>query len=297
VSARVRTGAVVAIAASLLLALVLFRFFPSQEEKDADPLPTSKPISVKIGKVTGRVERLRQDETWTPAREGEDIALDERVRTGDDGTAVLNVGGQSTITLQPKTEASVAKLTETVSQLRLQKGRVRAVTEEGRSVEVLTGSSDVRVDSTGASDFVAMADGLGGLVVASREGKVRLTALGASVDVAPGQQSSASRESAPTQPSPIPSTLFLKLLPVAAEAKSADTTITVKTQRGSRVRVNGVDVGIATGETMDVPVHLEPGENRILIEVEDLTGRIANQEITIRLTGKDPIEIRTSVTW
>lgn len=294
-SARLRIAGGFAV---LALIAVLASVWWTGDAGSDEPVVEAAP-RLKIGKVSGRVERLAADATWAPAIEGDDIALDERLRTGPDGTAVLAVGQHSTVTLAPNTEASMAKLTESISHVRLQTGRISAITEEGRSVRVQTDGSDAQIDSTGASEFIAMADGLGGLVVASREGKVRLSAAGAAVDLAPGEQSSASVGAPPAIPSAIPSTLFLKLLPVPADVQNADTTLTVKTEPGARVRVNGKVVGIATGETMDVPIHLETGSNRIVIEVEDLTGRIVTQEVTVTLKPPtaDPIEIRTHVTW
>ena len=146
--------------------------------------------------------------------------------------------------------------------------------------------------------FAMLAGGSGEVDVATEEGSVRVSAQSKTVEVAAGQHSIVRPQRAPTQPEPIPPSLYLKLRsPDAVAQRSRRTTVRGQTTPGAVVRVNGVRA--ETGESGDfaATVPLEEGRNDLVVAVQDVTGRRVERKLPTITVDTSAPEVRGEVSW
>jgi len=166
-----------------------------------------------ITEVRGEVRVLPQGATtWKQAEVGQQLREGDRIRTGDDASALVTFFEGSTIELKANTEVSIEELRIAVKSgstsitLRQEIGktlnRVKKLTDPASRYKLTTpsGSAVVR----GTTYFVEVsADGT--TVVTVTEGDVWVTAQGVTVQVSAGEQTIINPGEPPSPAAPAPS--------------------------------------------------------------------------------------------
>ena len=141
-------------------------------------------------------------------------------------------------------------------------------------------------------------DGRGQLAVAATTGRVKVTAQGASVDVAAGQGTTVAANAAPSTPTAVPASLFLKLGALAAtQTNQTTTTVNGTTAPGALVKVGEqVTTSDAKGR-FSLRVPLRDGRNELAVEVVDASGRAQDQRLPAVVVDRQKPSIDAAVQW
>ena len=251
---------------------------------------------VVVSSVEAVVERQVPGGDWEPIAAGAVLSPDDVLRTGSDGAVTVAVG-QTVVRMDPNTQIAVPAITSTVSRVRLGQGRIAATVPEsaGTTFGVDVEGSDA-VAETEAGDFAVLSDGAGEAVVAAERGVVRVTAKQKTVEVAAGQQSVVRRDTAPTAPTAVPPSLFLKISSPGAKQRAKSYAVKGKTTPGAIISVNGVRVEVdETGEFSQV-VALKEGRNKVTVASQDVTGRQKESEVRVVVDSTGP-NVGGDVQW
>lgn len=270
---------------------------PAVDAGAAEPMSRKARVVAVSGLVTTR--GTGADGEWKELKAGDELDPDMSVRTGRGAEAKLQVGNGVEVRLSPRSEFSIREITEGVSRVRLEQGRVSAsVDENGKQVlKVEAQGSDAVVESSGGR-FGMVTDGKGQVAVATETGKVKLSAKGKTVDVEAGQQSTVSLGSAPSAPTAVPKSLFLKVVdPVKRTTNRRQTVVRGQTEPGTLVRVEGELAQVDAKGRFKVPVALKDGVNRIDVEVEDARGRTKAYSMPDVVVDRKKPEIEAEMEW
>jgi hypothetical protein len=262
----------------------------------ADARPPG-PSRVTVASANGVLEKRSRGGGWTVLEKGAELDMDDEIRTGPDGSATLELGTSVTVHVSERTELTVAQVSNTVSRLRLDDGRlsseVRGAADFRFRIEV-RGTDAVAESSSG--HFVTFRRGQGPVTVAATEGNVRVTAKQKTVEVAGGEQSVVPQGSAPAPPTKIPPSIFLKVGKPSQGKTPDEASLSGQTLAGAVVSINGVDVPVQGNGEFATSVALREGDNDIVVKVEDPLGRTASQTLPkIRLDPKP--RVRGTVSW
>jgi hypothetical protein len=243
--------------------------------------------------------RHGDDAVWNDANEGKPLGPDDVVRAGRNAEATLQLGNGIEVRLSPRSELRIRELTDAVARVRLDEGHVTATIDGGskRVLRVQTRDSDAEASSTGGT-FGVVTDGRGQLAVAATTGRVKVTAQGASVDVTAGQGTTVPANAAPSAPTAVPSSLFLKLGALAAtQTNQTTTTVNGTTAPGALVKVGEqVTTSDAKGR-FSVRVPLRDGRNELAVEVIDASGRAQDQRLPAVVVDRQKPSIDAAVQW
>jgi hypothetical protein len=269
---------------------------PSETQTQSRTQTRTRTLTVTA--VSGRAERKKASGPASPLKIGDVLSPDEVLRTLDGGTVALAIGEDASIEVADDTEVSLGELTDTLSRLTLAGGRVKARVH-GREQATL------EVEAPGASAVASSRDGEFSVlargshaVVASERGQVRITAQSKSVLIGAGQLSTVERSQAPSAPSAIPATLFLKLgKPRALTQREKQTEVKGETAPGAIVSVGGVRIAVGADGTFGATVPLAEGENDVQVVSEDVLGRRERAPFgKITVDSRAP-EVRSQVKW
>lgn len=246
-----------------------------------------------VRSVSGVAER-RVGDTWIALKIGDELGINDEIRTQEGAATELDLGGDTVVTIGAASNLTLREVSESVSNVLLGSGRV--------SADVPAGSSRVRIETRGGAAFVesdegafsAIASGRGDVTVATTRGAARLTSNGAAVMVASGEQSTARIGSAPSVPTPIPASLFLKVKPLSGDEK--ETVVRGETAPGAVVSVNGVRLPTDEAGKFDTRLAAVDGERMIVVFVEDAAGR-REERVLRRTVNTRPPPVKTEVTW
>jgi hypothetical protein len=293
-----RAWAFYALVGAILLALPVGYFLilspreplpPSEPVAAMDPEPVRK-MEVRIASMEGSVEVRHPDGTWAPARIGDALAGTNGVRTLDGAVAVL-VGGEAwEVRMEPGTEVSVDELTESISRILLANGMATATVRGGakHAFEVRAAGSDA-VAKTSAGTFAISNNGGGTVAVGTREGEVELSGSGKVVIVRSGQQSIVQPGQAPTEPTPVPSSLLLKVKwPEKTLLTRRKLVVTGQTQPGAHLEVAGHVVRAKQDGRFTQTVHLSEGSNQIDVRAVTVGGERAKSDAHLQVDTRDP---------
>lgn len=251
-----------------------------------------------VAAASGRVERRRGGGDPVAVRAGDLLDLADVIRTGDDGSATVELGG-ARVTVDPHSVVSVLELATKSSRLRLTDGRIAAdVNTEGATMKVEVAHSDA-IANAGRGRFSVLTSGAGHVTVASTDGDVALSAHGRSVTVGAGQLSVVAPDQPPSAPAPIPSTLFLKMAGAKDATAQREKTATVQgsTVPGAIIGVGGVRVVAGRDGAFTASVPLREGANNLVVQVQDVTGRREKRSLaTITVDSAAPL-VKQRVTW
>jgi hypothetical protein len=274
---------------------------PAPKPAPAAPVAPAAPPAAKkvvVLSVSGVVARSRAGGADVPLAKGDVLAADETIHTGESGSAALQVGSTAEVQVADRTEFSISEMTDELSRVQLKDGRLSAVVHGDKSRLRVETSGNEAAAETEAGAFSLLATRGGQVTLATSSGRVRLSARDQSVEVAAGFQSTVRKDGAPTAPTAIPSSLFLKLArPRALVQRERQTVVTGRTAAGAVVSINGVRVGVDEHGEISTTVALRDGPNAVRVSSEDVTGRRQSQNLpTITVESRSP-NIETKVKW
>lgn len=267
------------IAAVLLAALLVFRLGVYEPPRPAPvaaapAAPQSAPVQAVVLSVQGEVERGRDGTAWSAVEPGQTVHPDDLLRTGAHGHTDLAIGQKSRLSIGESSEVSVRELTDMVHRFRLTRGRMAAEydPEGDRVLRVEDGAGDAVAEAK-AARFSLLSTGTG-IAVATASGAVNLSARRQTVQVAAGEQSFAPRGGVPLAPSPIPTSVLLKVanaMPGVSPTLCAE--IDGKAAPSSEVTVDGAPVGMAADGSFHQIVPRSRGKRSVLVAIRDPAGR------------------------
>lgn len=251
--------------------------------------------TVAVLEVSGSASRRATGGAWTPLLSGDILAIDDVIRTGDDGTVSLDVGGVAQVTVDPGSQISVPALTRTLGRIALEQGRV-AARVGGRGAFGVTVPDTDTLARTDRGAFAVIASGGGEATVAATEGQVEVIAADTEVTVAAGEQTQVRAGGPPTAPQAIPPSLFLKVERPGRVVRSRQVELRGTTAPGAVLRVNGVRVVVSEAGEFSAAVPLEEGDNRVAVETVDVAGRRESTDVDVTVDSRGP-KVGGDVTW
>jgi hypothetical protein len=267
------------IAAVLLAALLVFRMGvyepPRPPPARAAPVaPQSGQVQAVVLSVQGEVERGRDGTAWSAVEPGQTVHPDDLLRTGAHGHTDLAIGQKSRLSIGESSEVSVRELTDMVHRFRLTRGRMAAEYDrEGDRVLRVEDGAGYAVAEAKAARFSLLSTGTG-IAVATASGAVNLSARRQTVHVAAGEQSFAPRGGAPLAPSPIPTSVLLKVAnALAGVSQTLCAEIDGRAAPSSQVTVDGAAVEVAADGSFHGTVPRSRGKRGVLVAIRDPSGR------------------------
>ncbi|GHG84479.1 FecR domain-containing protein [Comamonas sp. JC664] len=252
-------------------------------------------LVLELTQVSGKVEVQNTDGSWREATVGMALRRDERVRT-DDGSYAMLIGGESVeVHMDPGTEISVDALTESLSRILLARGMATAVVRPGQrhTFEVKAANSDATATLQQAGAFTMSNNGEGTVAVGTREGEVTLVGQGKVVIVRAGQQAVVRPGQAPSDPSPVPTSLLLKVdWPSERTRRERELVVRGQATPGSRVEVGGVTVKSDAEGNFQRKVILREGRNTVDVQAFGV-GRTKQQERQDVVVDTTPPPLKT----
>lgn len=270
---------------------------PAPTASVPEPPPEPAPEVARVEQVEGAVERS-DGERWTKVQVGDVLEASDGIRTGPSSRAVLGIGNTARVEMGERSEFAVEELSRTVSRLRLGEGRLQAVVQEGGgALRVEAKGSDAVAESKGGS-FSMLSTGKGEVAVAAQTGRVRFSAKGKSIEMTGGEQSISDATSGPSDPTPIPSTLFLKVQrPRSTLQREREARISGEASPGAVISINGVRVGAAEDGTFSAVVPLQEGVNAVEVAAEDASGRTTAESLPPITVKSKVAPVKGKVTW
>lgn len=252
----------------------------------------------ELTEVRGAVQVRAADGSWRDVVPGERLGADDGVRTGRNAEAVLRMGSGVEVRLSPRSEFTVRELTAEVSKIRLEEGHVTATVDERgkRVLKVAARGTEAEAASAGGQ-FGVVTDGKGQLAVATTTGSVNLSSAGQTVEVKSGETSTVSASGAPSAPSTIPSSLFLKVGAAAQKTNQLSTVVSGSTDPGALVRVNDTTTTADASGKFSMKVPLKDGKNALAVDVTDATGRMRTEPLPAVTVDRVKPVIEAETQW
>lgn len=281
----------IAVAVAILGALLAaggsyWAFFVRPTARTEAPPPAREPEGLRLVSLAGAVEIAGPDGALRPAVVGAVLGPRDRVTTGDDGSAELRGSDGSSVRLLGATSVRVGALRRELARLRLAQGMVEAdVPDDPARVFELELDEDQAHDDrkdgavarTRGARFVASANGAGSAAVASRRGEVVLSARGREVVIRAGEVARVRPGAPPDAPTPIPSSLFLKVAWPPAATTQRRVVVDGSTRAGARVQVNGRYVPVDADGRYRATLDLPDGTHPLSVKAVDVTGDVASE--------------------
>ncbi len=234
---------------------------------------------IRAAAIKGRVERRDQADQWVVVAQGDVLAMSDEIRTGPDSHATFSIGDNTSVEVSHNTALGFIEISDAVSRIRLSDGRV-AASSEGRKVRIEVKNSDA-VAETSDGAFAVLTEGEGNVTVASSRGDVALSAQGETVNVEAGTQSQVQPNSAPSKPTEIPGSLFLKVRRPHADARLESAMVAGTATPGSIINIGGDKIPVGSDGHFQTRVELGVGSRDIRVTVVDATGRKETQAVRV----------------
>jgi hypothetical protein len=224
------------------------------------------PVNIVLSEVQGEVEiRDEADGGWRPAKQGDELRSSVGVRTKDGAVAVMVGGEKWEVRMEPGTEVEVGELSDSISKLLLANGMAHARVKGGarHAFEVKATQGDA-VARTDGGVFSISHNGAGTVAVGTEEGEVEFLGRGKVVIVRAGQGSIIKPGQAPTDPSPLPSSLLLKVaLPATTTTNKPKIIVSGQVIPGSHVTVSGKPAPVDADGKFKLPILLGEGKSTV----------------------------------
>jgi len=272
---------------------------PSEDGR-AEGLETTeaKELTGVVESVDGAVQ-LWVDGRWSPVEKGQALTASDRLRTVEGATAEISLGPTVRVHVADRTELSIGQISESLSRVRLEDGRLASVVEgsEGFRFRVEVQGSDA-VAETEAGEFAVLKRGESPVTVASKVGTVSLKAGGRSVELESGQQSIVYPGEAPTPPARMPASLLLKLgRPPTAKLRNPELKVVGTATPGSSVTISGQLARVGADGTIAQTVRLDEGVNVVEVTVEDVFGRRRSERLPRVVVDSTAPPVSGEVVW
>ena len=206
------------------------------------------------------------------------LGTTDRLITSEGALAVLNLGGESRVTLGERSSIEVLGVSEDGVDIELKDGEVTAtIRPGGAALGIAAGGTSVRATD---ADFSARVSGDGAAIEATR-GELEVLG-GPEVDRLSAGERLLTLGDQPPLRVPIPEDLLLEVhWPERLRVRDEEINLVGETEPGARVRVatSGGPVESVADERgqFELLVQLEQGENALSLEATGLTG----QQVTI----------------
>jgi hypothetical protein len=243
-----------------------------------------------VSALEGPVETYHRGQ-WYAVQAGDLLSLEDVLRTRAGGRAILRRAGVK-LEIRQNVDVRLDALAARAARFDLLRGGNVSAAVRSADESVAIAARHTEAKNLGPARFVVSVGAEGLVYVAASEGQVRFTAAGKAVAVAAGQGSSALPGEAPRPAEALPDELFLSVFwpepPTARLGPGAPPTplgpaqLRGATHPSTRVRVNGVEAPVGPDGAFAVPVELAPGDNRLLVEAEDLVGRTRSLTRVVR---------------
>jgi hypothetical protein len=261
---------------------------PAPEARVPPPAPEPpRLMELKLQEIRGTVEVRQGGGEWRSASVGEALRASDAVRTLAGSYAVL-IGGEAVeVRMEPGTEVTVADLTDTLSRLLLGKGMTTMRVRSGshHALELAATGSDAVARSQGGA-FTVSNNGSGTVALATLEGETSLSGQQRSVLVLAGQQSVVRPGQAPSTPTPIPTSLLLKVN--WPDRPRREILISGRTEPGSQVLANGEGVLPDAQGRFSFPLTLKEGSNPVRIQVRSVGGLQQEEQRALQVDTTPP---------
>lgn len=272
---------------------------PSKEQKDQTAPEPLRP-TVLVASVENIVERRRGIQgQWDAVQPGDKLGYEDAIRTRKGGRALLTIGDAITVEVADRSQFAVSEITDKLSNIRLEGGRISArVAGGGASTLKVVVKGSQAVAEASAGEFSVLRTEDARVTVATKKGQVKLSARGQSVEVGSGQQSVVAQDATPSAPTPIPTSLFLKIntaTPRRLNKKQTD--IEGVTSPGAVVTIRGVNIPANTDGVFRAAVPLQEGANQIVVVVEDALGRSNRRTLPPVFVDTRAPKVKSEVTW
>lgn len=288
--------------AVLVLATACRRDLPPPAAPAVAPSARAEAVApvVKVTAVQGKVMCQTTSGVRTEVKAGDTLPPEALLVAASGATAQLDVAGIADVEVADGTEVSIGELSATLSKVSLRDGRLAAVVHgAARRLEVdVPGASASATTNDGAFSMLASGSHLS---VATTAGQVTLAARGRAVRIGAGQLSLVDGERGdrgPSDPQPLPASLFLKLgASRAITQREKKTTVRGTTTPGAVVSVNGVRLMANEAGEFALIVPLREGTNLLVVESRDALGR--SERVTagrVTVDSRAP-ESQTRVEW
>jgi hypothetical protein len=235
--------------------------------------PPRQAVELRLGEVRGAVE-VRRGGVWSPAQPGAPLRVTDAVRTRAGGSALLVGGPSLEVRMTPGTEVSVEELTDSLSRLLLGNGMATARVRGGakQSFELKAAGSDA-VARTDAGTFSMSNNGQGTVAVGTQEGEVAFVGQGKVVIVRAGQQSIVRPGEAPSDPTPVPASLLLKVQwPAAGTLRRRTLVVAGQSEPGTRLEIAGQPLTPDAQGRFEQKLELEEGANTLHVRAQSVGG-------------------------
>jgi glucodextranase-like protein len=275
------TGALLAaVTATLAGATLLSRQFFESPTRQLPPRPPTRPAAVgaagaaalfRVAALEGPVEFLH-GEKWYVAQAGDQLTLQDVIRTPRGSNALLRRGGTEIEVRESVDIRLEALANQTATFGVLRGGNVVANVEDDKQSLEITAAGTRAVNRGPARWIVSLAPS-GQVSVAAAKGKVGFAAHGKEVTVGAGNESTAAPGRAPGDPEPIPEELLLSVIWPEIDHPEDSIPIAGKVRPSSRVRINGAEARVRPDGAFAVPLPVQIGPNRVDVQAEDIVGR------------------------
>ncbi len=292
-----------AILTALPLGYFLFLHRPPAAPSSPAPLPVveaprpgappeKRPLELKLEEIRGTVEVRRGGEQWRAASVGEALHPSDAVRTLEGSYAVI-IGGEAVeVRMEAGAEVSVEVLTHSLSRLLLSTGMTtaRVNTGDGQTLEMKATGSDA-VARTEGGTFTMSNNGAGTVALATLVGEVAFSGSRKVVIVRAGQQSIVRPGREPTAPTPVPTSLLLKVNWPARPRRQV--VISGQADPGSHVKVGGQVVPTDEEGRFSHAMSLEEGPNSIQVHARSVGGLLQEEkrDFTLDTTPPSPVKV------
>ena len=274
-----KTSAIAIVVVALLGLASSYYLFFVRPEREAERARALAPETLALTSLTGGVDVAGPDGKWRPARAGELLSANDRIRTDDEGSAELRAADGSTVRLSSATEARIDELRRELKRLSLGRGELSAdVTDSPSRVFEVEVDGHGAVARTRGARFTANADGAGAAAVATRRGEVILSARGKEVVIRTGQFARIGPGGAPDGPRPLPESLFLKVQWPATTSNKPEVVVAGQASPGARVKVAGHYVRLDADGRYSEKVPLSDGPHELAVHATDLAGHVADEK-------------------
>jgi Glucodextranase, domain B/FecR protein len=297
---RTVSAAALTLAAGGALYLVIFRddanlralpvLPPAPTEERALPPAVSEPPAPApkfvLAEIDGTVE-VRRAGVWARVHAGDSLAEAEAIRTAPSARATLRSGSGDELVLRPRVELEVGVLGQTVTELTLTRGKVRAAPAPGNERFQIT-SGGARASAGGGTHFTVYADARGAVTVASENGDVKVLARDQQVTLKSREQTYVAPGAAPGAPSLIPDEVFVSVAWPAGELHAKSATLRGRAKPGTQITVNGEDAAVGPDGTFVAQVPLADGKNPVRVLAESMNGKKTERSGTLQADTKGP---------
>lgn len=248
--------------------------------------PVKGPVQLKLEEIRGTVQ-VRRGGEWRTARVGESLRPSDAVRTLEGSYAVL-IGGEAVeVRMEAGTEMSVEDLTDSLSRVLLGNGMttVRVKPDAGMTLEVMAAGSDA-VARTEGGTFTLSNNGAGTVALATLAGEASFSGQHKVVIVRAGQQSIVRPGHGPSDPTPIPTSLLLKVNWPTRPRRQV--VLSGQTDPGARVDVGGRIIPTDEEGRFSHTVSLEEGANAVQVHALSVGGLHQKDERALTLDTTPP---------